>query len=82
MPQTTHSSEEKIITPKKIATINSIKEPIVLVGGCFDILHFGHLMFLKNAKEEGKVLVVLLESDEFIKKFKHREPVHKQNERA
>ncbi|MCX6794051.1 MAG: adenylyltransferase/cytidyltransferase family protein, partial [Candidatus Gottesmanbacteria bacterium] len=23
---------------------------IVLVGGCFDLLHFGHISFLKQAK--------------------------------
>lgn len=43
---------------------------IVLVGGCFDILHHGHLHFLKSAKKLGDYLVVLLESDTRIKKLK------------
>ena len=55
---------------------------IVLVGGCFDVLHFGHIQFLKAAKKYGDFLVVALESDEFIRKFKHRQPVHTQLERA
>lgn len=55
---------------------------IVLVGGCFDILHYGHLIFLKNAKKEGELLVVLLESDEFIRKRKNRIPVHNQDQRV
>lgn len=42
----------------------------VLVGGCFDLLHKGHITFLKKAKEGGEKLVVLLESDEKIKKLK------------
>lgn len=49
---------------------------IVLVGGCFDLLHYGHFTFLKNAKKEGDVLVVALESDEFILNQKKRKPVH------
>ncbi len=54
----------------------------VLVGGCFDILHYGHVVFLQNAKDNGEKLIVALESDEFIKNIKHRTPVHSQQERA
>ncbi len=43
---------------------------IVLVGGCFDILHIGHVKFLKKAKSFGDYLIVLLESDVNIKKLK------------
>lgn len=49
---------------------------IVLVGGCFDVLHIGHLVFLTQAKRLGEALIVVLESDEFIRKIKHKEPVH------
>lgn len=55
---------------------------IVLVGGCFDILHYGHLQFLKASKELGNSLVLLLEPDEFILKRKQRNPYHIQKERA
>lgn len=54
----------------------------VLVGGCFDLIHFGHLEFLKKAKQSGDYLIVALESDEFIKKNKRNEPIHPQEERA
>lgn len=54
----------------------------ILVGGCFDIFHFGHLIFLEKAKREGDFLVVALESDKFIKKRKNRIPVHNQMQRA
>lgn len=43
---------------------------IVLVGGCFDILHIGHVKFLKRAKSFGDYLIVLLESDINIEKLK------------
>ncbi len=36
---------------------------VVLVGGCFDILHFGHIEFLKKAREAGDYLIVALEPD-------------------
>lgn len=59
------------------------KEEIVLVGGCFDILHLGHLTFLEKAKKIGKNLVILLESDENIKKLKgENRPINGQNNRA
>lgn len=54
----------------------------VLVGGCFDLIHFGHLKFLEKAKKQGDFLIVALESDEFIKKHKKKQPVHRQLERA
>lgn len=53
----------------------------VLVGGCFDVFHFGHLQFLNKAKEQGDYLVVILEPDEVIRS-KNRIPVHNQEQRA
>ncbi len=56
---------------------------IVLVGGCFDILHAGHIVFLQKAKDKGDIVVVLLESDEQIKKLKgESRPVNTQQNRA
>lgn len=55
---------------------------IVLVGGCFDLFHFGHLQFLKAAKKQGNYLVVAIDPDDFIRNKKGREPVHSQKQRA
>lgn len=56
---------------------------IVLAGGCFDILHIGHIAFLQKAKESGDILVLLLESDEAIKKLKGKKrPINNQENRA
>lgn len=55
----------------------------VLVGGCFDILHKGHLVFLEKAKKEGDILVVILESDQNIRKLKGKDrPINTQENRA
>lgn len=59
------------------------KKKIVLVGGCFDVLHPGHIVFLEKAKKAGDRLVVLLESDRKIKELKGvNRPVHNQKQRA
>lgn len=56
---------------------------VVLVGGCFDILHIGHVRFLKKAKEQGDALVVALESDEKTKLLKGKgRPINSQEVRA
>lgn len=56
---------------------------IVLAGGCFDILHIGHITYLANAKRHGDTLIVLLESDEAIQRTKGKSrPIHTQEQRA
>jgi len=58
------------------------EKKVVLVGGCFDLLHYGHIAFLKQAKKYGDYLIVLLESDENVKRLKGKErPFHTQEQR-
>lgn len=58
-------------------------QKIILTGGCFDILHAGHIEFLGKAKKLGGVLFVLLESDVTVQKIKGKDrPVNKQGDRA
>lgn len=56
---------------------------IVLVCGSFDLFHSGHLEFLQFSKSKGDILIVLLNSDISIKKYKgkHR-PIINQKDRA
>ena len=61
----------------------NLKTKVVLVGGCFDILHYGHIYFLKKAKKLGDFLIVALESDENTRKLKGpKRPIHTQKQRA
>ncbi len=54
----------------------------VLVGGCFDFIHYGHIKFLEEAKKHGNKLIVMLESDETIKQLKGNDrPFHTQEQR-
>ena len=52
---------------------------IVLCHGCFDILHYGHLMYLEFAKKQGGYLVVSVTADRFVNKGPDRPvfPLHK-----
>lgn len=56
---------------------------IVVAGGCFDILHLGHIQFIKKAKKQGDILFILLESDEAIREKKGKDrPINNQQIRA
>lgn len=77
----------KVISVKEAimisAKLHEQNKTIVLAGGCFDIIHVGHVEFLKKAKEKGAALFVLLESDEKVKQIKgENRPIHTQKERA
>ena len=45
-------------------------EPIVLTNGCFDLLHVGHVRYLRGAKALGGKLVVAINSDASVRKLK------------
>ncbi len=54
----------------------------VLVGGCFDFIHYGHIVFLQKAKKYGYHLIVALESDENVRRVKgDSRPIHSQKQR-
>lgn len=56
---------------------------IVVSGGCFDILHIGHIRFLEKAKKTGDYLFILLESDKTTRKLKgSKRPINTQGDRA
>jgi len=55
---------------------------IVLANGCFDLIHVGHIRYLKGAKERGDVLVVALNSDASVGRLKGEgRPILNQTER-
>ena len=56
-----------------ITSIRKTKKSIVFTNGCFDILHVGHLDYLKKASLLGNILIVGLNSDNSIKRLKGNE---------
>jgi len=56
---------------------------IILANGCFDILHVGHIRYLKAAKELGGRLIVAINSDSSVRTLKGEgRPVTTEQERA
>lgn len=45
-------------------------DSIVLANGCFDVLHVGHIRYLRGAKDLGDRLVVAINSDDSALKLK------------
>ncbi len=66
-----------------VKDLKSQDQTIVTTNGCFDILHIGHLRYLKKAKSLGDILVVALNSDSSTRKLKgETRPINSQNDRA
>jgi D-glycero-beta-D-manno-heptose 1-phosphate adenylyltransferase len=56
---------------------------IVLANGNFDLLHVGHVRYLRGAKELGGKLVVAINSDESVRALKGEgRPIMPEEERA
>ena len=55
---------------------------VVFTNGCFDIIHIGHVRYLKEAKALGDVLVIGLNSDKSVSSIKSNRPINPQNHRA
>ncbi len=55
---------------------------IIFTNGCFDIIHIGHIRYLKKARVLGDVLVIGLNSDKSVSGIKPKRPINPQNHRA
>lgn len=56
---------------------------IAFTNGCFDILHIGHIRYLREAKKTADILVLAINSDASVKKIKgEKRPLVPQEDRA
>ena len=56
---------------------------IVFTNGCFDILHLGHIDYLEKARNLGDALIVGLNTDDSVSRFKGpQRPIQDQQSRA
>jgi rfaE bifunctional protein nucleotidyltransferase chain/domain len=68
---------------KKVAEWKSKGERVVFTNGCFDIIHMGHVDYLENARNLGDHLVVGLNTDSSVSRFKGAQrPIQDQSSRA
>jgi rfaE bifunctional protein nucleotidyltransferase chain/domain len=58
-------------------------DTVVFTNGCFDLLHLGHVDYLEKARELGDRLVIGLNTDDSVSRFKGPErPLQDQDSRA
>ena len=55
---------------------------VVFTNGCFDIIHVGHIRYLRKARTFGDLLVVGINSDRSVSIIKPDRPVNSQDQRA
>ena len=74
-------SREILLKEIKIAKKNG--EKLVMTNGCFDLVHRGHLEYLKEARRLGNKLIVAINDDESIKRLKgNKRPINNLSDRS
>ena len=67
---------------KEISSLKAAGKRVVFTNGCFDLLHVGHVRYLKEARALGDILVVGLNSDSSVRRLKPGRPVIREAQRA
>ena len=66
-----------------IKQVKSKGKRVVFTNGCFDILHKGHIHYLRKSREIGDCLVIGLNADTSVKRLKgSTRPLNTENDRA
>jgi rfaE bifunctional protein nucleotidyltransferase chain/domain len=66
-----------------VARLKTRRKKVVFTNGCFDILHVGHIRYLRKARSLGDFLVVGLNTDRSVREIKgQKRPIVPQDERA
>ncbi len=67
---------------EKTRSLKKAGKKIVFTNGCYDIIHAGHVRFLRRAKKSGDILLVALNSDSSVRRIKGKKrPITPQAER-
>lgn len=79
--------KSKLIPRKEIVRLcdrlRKGRKKIVFTNGVFDIIHMGHVHYLSKAKALGDVLIIGLNTDASVRKFKGPgRPINRQSDRA
>jgi D-glycero-beta-D-manno-heptose 1-phosphate adenylyltransferase len=78
---------EKVLDMKELAqrtqALRRAGQIVVATNGCFDLLHLGHIRYLRAARARGDVLVVGINGDESVRQLKGAgRPLNNERERA
>jgi D-glycero-beta-D-manno-heptose 1-phosphate adenylyltransferase len=58
------------VVAARVAEARAAGKTVALANGCFDVLHVGHVRYLRGAKAEADVLVVGVNGDESVRRLK------------
>lgn len=74
---------DRQILKEKLDALRKDGKKIAFTNGCFDILHVGHVRYLREAKKTADVLVLALNSDSSVRSIKgEKRPLVGEEERA
>ena len=74
---------DRITLKEKLDTLTKKGKKIAFTNGCFDILHIGHVRYLREAKKTADILVLALNSDASVRTIKgEKRPLVPEDERA
>ncbi len=74
---------DRKILKDKLEALRKEGKKIAFTNGCFDILHVGHVRYLKEAKKTADILVLALNSDSSVRAIKgEKRPLVSEEERA
>jgi rfaE bifunctional protein nucleotidyltransferase chain/domain len=74
---------DRTVLREKLEVLRGDGKKIAFTNGCFDILHVGHVRYLREAKKTADVLVLALNSDSSVRSIKgENRPLVPEQERA
>jgi D-glycero-beta-D-manno-heptose 1-phosphate adenylyltransferase len=83
MTERNHKIVSREELQRRVHQWRSEGKQIVLANGCFDVLHVGHIRYLKAAKALGDKLIVAVNTDASVRELKGEgRPAMPENERA
>ncbi|MBL7850645.1 MAG: D-glycero-beta-D-manno-heptose 1-phosphate adenylyltransferase [Cyclobacteriaceae bacterium] len=83
MERTANKIKDLATARRQVAEWKQQGKRVVFTNGCFDLLHLGHVDYLEKARNLGDVLVVGLNTDDSVSRFKGpQRPIQDQESRA
>lgn len=61
---------DREVLARRVKELQAQGKTVVFTNGCFDLLHVGHVRYLRGAKALGDVLVLAINTDESIRRIK------------
>jgi rfaE bifunctional protein nucleotidyltransferase chain/domain len=81
------SFSAKLLTREQLLawreTLRRAGKKLIATNGCFDLLHLGHVTYLENARQQGDILLVGVNSDDSVRALKGpNRPINQEIDRA